>query len=251
MNKFGARIITFLAAIILAHSSFAADGKRFIEWNGEVILISAGVNKVVQVNFPLPVQEVIKATEALDIQIREKSVFFKILSADLPATQMFVAAQGMTYPVLVKMSHEDNDFVVEVLDMRQVIAQKVQDEQRLTKDIDPVTLTVAMARDEPLAGFSVSEKDRLLNRFNSNGLFEARVIKVYQSSFFTGFVVEIKNKSILPLVISEQDFAGPNVVAVSLERESGYMARTPQSAEEAIAGQHKMLVYLVVRPGGQ
>ncbi len=62
--------------------------------------------------------------------------------------------------------------------------------------------------------------------------------------------MELKNKSLLPLVISEQDFVGPNVVAVALERESGYIAPTPQDAEKAITGQHKMLVYLVVVPGG-
>jgi len=250
LKNFGAHII-FLTAIISTCSSFADGGKRFVEWNGEVIVINAGVNRVVQVDFPLPVQEAIKATDSLDIQIRDKTVFLKILSADLQTTQIFVSAQGITYPLLVKIAQENNDFVVDVLDVRQVIAQKVEEEQRLTRDIDPVTLTVAMARNEPLAGFSVSERGRLLSRFNKNGLFEARLRKVYRSSFFTGFVVEIKNKSILPAVISERDFVGPNVIAVSLEREDGYMACTPQNAEAAVAGQHKMLVYLVIRPGGQ
>ncbi len=227
------------------------DGKRFVEWNGEVILINTGVNKAVQVNFPLPIQEVIKATESIDVQIREKTVFVKILTADLTETQIFVSAPGVTYPVLVKISSKSNDFVVDIMDMRQVIEQKVQEEQRLTKDIDPVTLTVAMAGDEPLAGFSVSERDQLLKKFSKNGLMEAIVKKVYLSSFFTGFIVELKNKSILPLVISEQDFVGPNVVAVAFEREGGYMAPTPRDAEKAAAGQHKMLVYLVIIPGGQ
>ena len=235
----------------LPNALFAMDGKRFVEWNGEVILINTGINKAVQVNFPLPIQEVIKATESIDVQIRDKTVFVKILSADLTDTQIFVSAQGVTYPVLVKISQEDNDFVVDVRDLRQVIAQKVMEEQRLTKDIDPITLAVAMARDEPLAGFSITQRDKLLKRFNKNGLLEARVKKVYQSPFFTGFIVEMKNKSILPLIISEQDFVGPNVVAVALERESGYIAHTPQDAETAVTGQHKMLVYLVVIPGGQ
>jgi hypothetical protein len=235
----------------LPYAVFAIDGKRFVEWNGEVILINAGINKAVQINFPLPIQEVIKATESIDVQIREKTVFVKILSADLTDTQIFVSAQGVTYPVLVKISPENNDFVVDIRDLRQVIAQKVMEEQRLTKDIDPVTLAVAMARDEPLAGFSVTQRDQLLKRFNKNGLLEAKVKKVYQSPFFTGFIVELKNKSILPLVISEQDFVGPNVVAVALERDSGYIAPTPQNAETTVTGQHKMLVYLVVIPGGQ
>ncbi len=239
-------------AIRLSPSSvFAMDGKRFVEWNGGVILINAGVNKAVQVNFPLPVQEVIKATESIDVQIREKTVFIKILSKDLTDTQIFVSAQGVTYPVLVKIASENNDFVIDVQDMRQFIAQKSKEEQRLTKDIDPVTLAVAMARDEPLAGFSVTERDQLLKRFNKNGLLEARVKKVYQSPFLTGFIVELKNKSILPLVISEQDFVSPNVVAVAFDRESGYMAQTPQDAEKAVTGKHKMFVYLVVVPGGQ
>jgi len=235
----------------LSFSAFAVDGKRFVEWNGEVILLNAGVNKAVQVNFPLQIQEVIKATESIDVQIREKVIFVKILSADLTETQIFVSAQGVTYPVLVKISPEKNDFVVDIVDMRQVIVQKVQEEQRLTKDIDPVTLTVAMAADEPLAGFSVSNRDQLLKRFNKNGLMEARVKKVYQSSFFTGFIVEMKNKSVLPLVILEQDFIGPNVVAVAFERESGYIAPTPQDAESTASEHFKMLVYLVVIPGGQ
>ncbi len=250
MNKHLVCIIMVLAAIVCVRSSFAMEGKRFIEWNGEVILINTGVNKVVQVNFPLPIQEVIRATESIDVQIREKTVFVKILSADLTDTQIFVSAQGVTYPVLVKISPENNDFVVDIRDLRLVIAQKVNEEQRLTKDIDPVTLAVAMARVEPLAGFSVTERDQLLKRFNKNGMLEARVKRIYQSSFFAGFVVELKNKSLLPLVISEQDFVGPNVVAVALERESGYIAPTPQDAEKAITGQHKMLVYLVVVPGG-
>src|SRR5208283_6142501 len=127
------------------------DGKRFIDWNGEVIMINAGVNKAVQVNFPLPILEVIKATESIDVQIREKTVFVKILSTDLTDTQIFVSAQGVTYPVLVKISPENNDFVVEIRDMRQIIAQQVKEEQRLTKDIDPVTLAIAMVKDEPLA----------------------------------------------------------------------------------------------------
>ncbi len=63
--------------------------------------------------------------------------------------------------------------------------------------------------------------------------------------------MELKNKSILPLEISEQDFVGPNVVAIALERESGFIAPTPQDAETAVTGQHRMLVYLVVVPGGQ
>lgn len=235
----------------LPSSVFAVDGKRFVEWNGEVILLNAGVNKAVQINFPLAIQEVIKATESIDVQIREKTIFLKVLSADLTETQIFISAQGVTYPVLVKISPEKNDFVVDVVDMRQVIVQKVQEEQRLTKDIDPVTLTVAMAADEPLAGFSVSDRDQLLKRFSKNGLLEARVKKIYQSSFFTGFVVEMKNKSVLPLVISEQDFIGPNVIAVAFERESGYIAPTPQGAESTAAGKFKMLVYLVVIPGGQ
>ncbi len=243
--------IALFCFCLLPSFAFAIDGKRFVEWNGEVILINAGVNKAVQVNFPLPVQEVIKATEGIDVQIREKTIFVKTLSADLTDTQIFVSAQGVTYPILVKISPENNDFVVDIRDMRQVIAQQVKEEQRLTKDIDPVTLAVAMARDEPLAGFSITQKDQLLQRFNKNGMLEARVKRVYQSPFFTGFIVELKNKSILPLVISEQDFVGPNVAAVALERESGYMAPTPQDAETAVTGQHKMLVYLVVVPGGQ
>ena len=236
---------------LLSSFAFATDGKRFVEWNGGVILINAGVNKAVQVNFPLPVQEVIKATESIDVQIREKTVFIKILSKDLTDTQIFVSAQGVTYPVLVKISSENNDFIIDIQDMRQFIAQKSKEEQRLTKDIDPVTLAVAMARDEPLAGFSVTERDQLLKRFNKNGLLEARVKKAYQSPFLTGFIVELKNKSILPLVISEQDFVSPNVVAVAFDRENGYMAPTPQDAEKAVTGKHKMFVYLVVIPGGQ
>ncbi len=244
-------LVFSLLTLVLTSSVFATDGKRFVEWNGEVILINAGVNKAVQVNFPLPIQEVIKATESIDVQIRDKTVFVKILSADLTDTQIFVSAQGVTYPILVKISPEKNDFVVDIRDLRQVIAQKVIEEQRLTKDIDPVTLAVAMARDEPLAGFSVTQRDQLLKRFNRNGLIEARVKKVYQSPFLSGFIVELKNKSILPLAILEQDFVGPNVVAVALERESGYIAPTPQDAETAVTGQHKMLVYMVVVPGGQ
>ncbi|MBF0560104.1 MAG: hypothetical protein HQL08_15140 [Nitrospirae bacterium] len=150
------------------------DGKRFIEWNGEVIVINAGVNKAVQVNFPLQIQEVIKATEGLDVQIRDKTVFVKILATDLTDTQLFVSAQGVTYPVMVKISSEKNDFVINVVDMRNVIAQKAQEEQRLTRDIDPVTLIVAMARDEPLAGFSVTEKNQLLKRLNKKGLLESK-----------------------------------------------------------------------------
>lgn len=235
----------------LPSASFAVEGKRLVEWNGQVILLNAGVNKAVQVNFPIPVQEVIKATESIDVQIREKTIFVKILSADLTETQIFVSAQGVTYPVLVKISPEKNDFVVDIVDIRQVNAQKFQEEQRLTKDIDPVTLTVAMAADEPLAGFSVSDRDQLLKRFSKNGLLEARVKKIYQSSFFTGFIVEMKNKSVLPLVISEQDFIGPNVVAVAFERESGYIAPSPQDAESTASGKFKILVYLIVIPGGQ
>jgi len=235
----------------LPYDVFALDGKRSVEWTGEIIVINAGVNKAVQINFPLQIQEVIKATESLDVQIRDRTVFVKILSADLTDTQLFVSAQGVTYPVMVKISPEKNDFVINVVDIRNVIAQKAQEEQRLTRDIDPVTLIVAMARDEPLAGFSITGKEQLLNRFNKNGLMESKLKKVYQSSFLTGFIVEMKNKSVLPLVISEHDFVGPNVVSVALERESGYIAPTPQDAEKAVSGQHKMLVYLVVVPGGQ
>lgn len=241
----------FLCSVLCLSPSFAMDGKRSVEWNGEVIVINAGMNKAVQVNFPSQVQEVIKATESLDVQIRDKTVFVKILSEDLADTQLFVSAQGATYPVMVKISPERNDFVIDVIDMRNIISQKAQEEQRLTRDIDPVTLIVAMARDEPLAGFSVTEENRLLRRFNRNGLLESKLKKTYQSPFFTGFVVEMKNRSVLPLVVSEQDFVGPNVVSVALEREGGYIAPTPRDAERTVSGQHKMLVYLVVVPGGQ
>ncbi|MBZ0158338.1 MAG: type-F conjugative transfer system secretin TraK [Alphaproteobacteria bacterium] len=244
-------LVVFSLLFAIPMSLHAAEGKRFVEWNGDVVTVFGGPGKVIQVNFPSKVETFISATENIDIKYYENSAYIKILSHELLEPQVFIITQEARVPLLLKLSPENVDFIVDVIDVRQKMARKRQEEQRLGKEIDPVSLIVAMSAGQPLPGFSVTEREHPLQRFSRNGTLNATLKKIYQSPLFTGYVVELKNVSVLPLKITVQDLVGPNVMAAALERPDGYIAPTPQTAEGAQAGRHRMLVYVVVSAGAR
>ncbi|MFO0753537.1 MAG: hypothetical protein U0411_09470 [Thermodesulfovibrionales bacterium] len=247
----GVRGVVVACALLLAAptGTAAAEGKRFVEWAGGVITVFGGPGKVIQLNFPSKVETFISATENIDIKYYENSAYLKVLSTELPEPQVFIITQEERVPVLLKLTPENVDFIVDVIDVRQKIARKRREEQRISREVDPVSLIVAMSGGQPLPGFSVTEREHPLRRFSRNGTLNALVTKIYQSPLFTGYVVELKNVSVLPLKITVQDLVGPNVMAAALERPDGFIAPTPQTAESAQAGRHRMFVYIVVSAG--
>lgn len=244
-------IVVFLLLITVPQWLPAAEGKRFVEWNGDVIAVFGGPGKVIQVNFPSKVETFISATENIDIKYFDNSVYIKVLSQELLEPQVFIATQEARVPLLLKLNADNPDFVVDVIDVRRKTERKLQEERRLGKEIDPVSLIVAMSGVQPLPGFSVTEREHPLQRFSRNGTLNATLKRIYQSPVFSGYVVELKNVSVLPLKITVQDLVGPNVMAAALERPDGYIAPTPQTAEGAQTGRHRMLVYIVVSAGAR
>jgi len=241
----------YIVLILLLPSIVFASGRRIADWDGGSIVVNGVAGKAVEINFPQQVLEVIKGAEGADVQIKDKSVFIKIVSDDISDLQLFVStSQGPIYALDVKLAKGEPDFVIEVRDSSKATAERSVEIQRAAKDVDPVSLIVAMARRESVSGFAVDDRKQLLKRFSRNGILEATLSKVYQSPYYTGYVVDLKNLSVLPLQLKESDFVAPSVIAVAFSDENGYMSPTPKNAEEAQAGGHKMKVYLVALPSG-
>ncbi len=237
-------------AILLPCTALGGSGKRIVDCDGGVIVVNVALGKAVEIGFPQQVLEVMKSVEGVDdVQIKDKSIFVKVVSAEPAEVQLYVSTnQGPIYPVVVKVTAGESDMVVAVRDAARAASEKSVESQRQSRDVDPVSLIVAMARGEDVGGFERSEKKVPLKRFSMNGMVDATLVRVYKSPYYTGYIVDLKNKTVLPLQLREPDFVAPSIIAVGFSDENGYLAPTPQNAEQTKAGQYMIRVFLVAQP---
>jgi len=263
MRNLLAALIIFSSAPALA---FTPVETVLISGN-QVLSVKAEFNRPVTVKFPYPVKYVVPTDSSLDVQAGNDFVIFKVVDSSVKSSVLSVVldrnGKPMVVPVEVTVVKEGAPLKVVVRD-REAVLEKVK---KLTREkvarerkeaaSTPVTdLIAAMIRNTEFPRLSVSvpgytvvdytkQGGVLLKNFSENNLLEARLLYEYRSPVRTGVVIELINRSVYPLRISEEDFAGDGVLAVSLSKRR--LAPRPYRATEELSGDYKAYLYLVIR----
>jgi len=265
MRNFLAALILFSAVPAAVFASAPVETVLLSE--NQVLSVKAEFNRPVTVKFPYPVKYVVPTDSSTDVKAGNDFVIFKVVDSSVKHTVLSVvldrSGKPFVVPVEIDVVKERAPLKVVVRDrgallerVRKVAEEKVKLVERKAASTPVTDLTAAMIRNTEfpklsvsVPGYTVVDYTRsggvLLKDFSRNNLLEARLLYEYRSPVRTGVVIELINRSEYPLQISEEDFAGDGVLAVSLSRRR--LAPRPYTATEKLSGDYRAYLYLVIR----
>lgn len=263
---------SLLAALILAVSvpsvslAFTPVETVLLSEN-QVLSVKAEFNRPVTVKFPYQVKYVVPTDSSTDVKAGNDFVIFKVVDSSVKHTVLSVVldknGKPFVVPVEINVVKEGAPLKVVVRDretllkkVRELTEEKLRTAERKAASTPVTDLIAAMIRNTefpklsvPVPGYTVVDYTEnggvLLKDFSRNNLIEARLLYEYRSPVRTGVVIELINRSEYPLRISEEDFTGDGVLAVSLSRRR--LAPRPYTATEKLSGDYKAYLYLVIR----
>jgi|GEM_PF-6928744 len=259
-----AALLVFTATLPAGASSLPVE--KVVLSQDQALFLRAEFNKPVTIKFPYPVSYAVPSDSRIDVQAGNDFIILKVIDDSMKSGVLSVVlnrnGKPMVVPIQVDLVKEGAPLKVVVIDGERSVRRIEQEAKMVVKQSleravkTPVTeLIAAMIRHtefpreaKPLPGYTVidyGENGKLLESFSKNNLIEARLLYEYRSPVRTGVVIKLINRSIYPLTISEEDFAGDGVLAISLSRNR--LAPRPYSVSEKLSGDYTAYLYLVVR----
>jgi len=261
------RVLGILATAVfgLIVPAFSGTGvENVLLSENQVLFVRAKFNTPVTIQFPYPVSYVVPTDSRIDVQAGNDFVIMKVIDSSLKNGVLSVvlnkSGKPLVVPVQVQLVKGEIPLKIVVKDRNDVVRKMEERSEEIIKEnirkaaSTPVTdLIAGMIRNtefpkeaRPIPGYTlINHKGELLEEFSKDNLLEARLLYEYRSPVRTGVVIELINKSIYPLKISEEDFSADGILAVSLSRKR--LAPRPYTATEKLSGDYKAYLYLVVR----
>lgn len=198
-----------------------------------------------QVTFPRPVQHVVQKAKDLSIDWSDSVLYVKALVPKVSERLFVMDSGGGTYILAVETAASAQEATTALVLTR--IGDNLDQSERLAESGGATELLRQMIRHQPLAGYRVLDGGGTIF-YEGDGFVRLRLLAVYRSTRFTGCIIGVENESDIPVQFGTETIRLPGLLLSYAERER--LGPRPRKASEAIHGNHKTLLYIVLAGTG-
>jgi hypothetical protein len=189
--------------------------------------------------FPETLRSIFLSRSDIAVEKEDRSLFVRALAPDIQDALFVVGDSGTTYEI--NLSTSDNPDQTVVISS---IPNSVQAQTEQARQVPALDLMRSMMRGLPVSGYEIIKADK--KEVYRDAFFSMKLVEAYRSPVLYGYVVEVENLALFPVLlrVQEIDFAG--MVAISASDE--YLEPRPKKASEAVQEKFRTRLYIIAVP---
>jgi hypothetical protein len=210
-----------------------------IRWEGTPISVSISTERLTRMEFSETLRSIFLSRSDIAVEKEDRSLFVRALAPDIQDALFVVGDSGTTYEI--NLSTSDNPDQTVVISS---IPNSVQAQTEQARQVPALDLMRSMMRGLPVSGYEIIKADK--KEVYRDAFFSMKLVEAYRSPVLYGYVVEVENLALFPVLlrVQEIDFAG--MVAISASDE--YLEPRPKKASEAVQEKFRTRLYIIAVP---
>jgi hypothetical protein len=222
---------------------------RLAPWTGQPVTINVATGRTTAVTFPAPIASIVTTAskETLTLETVGSRLFLSPLVQHYTGEVFVILASDDQVPLIARAVADDAaDLSVRLVTGSAAATSKVSGAPHEgTSTWTPLRLMRAMILDVQEPGVTLTRSPHASVVYDDSVLV-LRTLATWKSPRYEGVVLEAENLTEQWLRIALESLHFPGLLAVHAERES--LAPRPTKADDALAAQQKMKLYLVRVP---
>ena len=229
------RAIIFALLLVFPVSLHA----KVIKWEGKPISVSISTERLTRIEFPETLRSVLLSRSDIAVEKEDRSLYVRALAPDVEDTLFAVGESGTAYEI--NLSTSDNPDQTVVISS---ISKSLQAQAEQAGQVPALDLLRSMMRGLPVDGYEIFKADK--KEVYRDAFFSMKLVEAYRSPVLYGYVVEVENLAVFPVLlrVQEIDFAG--MVAISAGDE--FLQPRLKKTSEAVQEKFRTRLYIVAVP---
>ena len=225
--------------VVLLLSPTLVDAK-VIKWEGKPVSVSISTERLTRIEFPENLRSVFLGRSDIAVEREEKSLYVRALAPGTEDTLFVVGESGTTYELNLSTSDNPDQTIV-----ISYIPKQLQAQAERAREVPALDLMRSMMRGLPVSGYEIIKADK--KEVYRDAFFSMKLIEVYRSPVFHGYVLEVENLAEFPVLLRVQEIDFSGMVAISAGDE--YLQPRPKKASEVVQERFRTRLYIVALPG--
>lgn len=225
-----------IVALLLLPSDLHA---RVVKWEGRPLRVSISTERLTRVEFPEPLRSAFLGRADISIEREDRSLYLRALFPETQDTLFAVGESGTTYEISLSTSDQPDDTVLISYAPRSLEAQAER-----ARQVPALDLMRSMMLGVPVEGYEVMKAD--YKEVYRDAFFSMKLVRIYRSPVLHGYVIEVENLALFPVLLRLQEIDFTGMVAISADAE--YIQPRPKKASEVTREGFRTNLYVVALP---